>query len=98
LCPIGTSHKYIPDSVSVYLCIHVANGIAKKTEDFLDALYGWAAGPLELLWLSFFNDELKHHIITLIPILVSAMACFGESGWWYMLYLLMVAAFAVQVL
>ena len=52
---LATSLDHIPASKSVYLCSYVALGVAKKTEDYLDALYRWAAGPLELLCLLIFR-------------------------------------------
>lgn len=94
---LGTSHKYIPNSVSVYLCIYVAYGIAKKTEDFLEALYRWAAGPLELFWLSWWNNEIQHHFIVAIPTTIAALASFAESGWWYVIYLIMIGGFLAMV-
>lgn len=88
---LGTSHEYIPHCAAVYLCINVALGIAKKTEDFLEALYRWSAGPLELLWPSFFIPKvLKHFIRVSIATGVFAMASFHQSPYWYFAYLCMV--------
>jgi hypothetical protein len=94
---LGTSHEFIPHCESVYLCSYVAYGVAKKTEDFLEALYRWSAGPLELLWPSFFQLKmLKHHIRTAIPVAVFALACFNENSGWYYLYLIMLGLFVVR--
>lgn len=88
---LGTSHKYIEHSVSVYIACFVAYGIAKKTEDYLEALYRWAAGPLELFWPSFFQWEiLRHYIKVAIPVAFMTMASFAQNGWWYFIYLFIV--------
>ena len=84
----GTSHMCIPHSAAVYLCIYVALGIAKKNEDFIDALYRWAAGPIELLWFSFFSSQLYHHIVVAIPVCILVLASFAESIYWYYLWLI----------
>jgi hypothetical protein len=94
---LGTSHEYIPHCEAVYLCCNVAYGVAKRTEDFLEALYRWAAGPLELLWPSFFELKLmKHHLRTAIPITVYALASFHVNSGWYYLYLAMLGAFILR--
>jgi hypothetical protein len=94
---LGTSHEYIPHCEAVYLCCNVAYGVAKRTEDFLEALYRWAAGPLELLWPSFFELKLmKHHLRTAIPITVYALASFHVNSGWYYLYLAMLGAFVLR--
>jgi hypothetical protein len=94
---LGTSHEYIPHCAAVYLCIYVAFGIAKKTEDFLEALYRWSAGPLELLWPSFFQWKiLKHYIYVGIPTTIMALASFNESDYWYWAYLFMVVLFILK--
>lgn len=96
---IGTSHKYISESVAVYLCCYVAYGIAKKTEDYLEALYRWAAGPLELMWLSLFEPfMLWHYFMVLVPSLLLLMACFSSSSIWYYLHLGMVGFFILVMI
>jgi hypothetical protein len=93
---LGTSHEYIPHCAAVYLCINVALGIAKQTEDFLEALYRWSAGPLELLWPGFLQWKiLKHFIIVAIPTALMALASFNENSYWYYAYLVMVGLFMV---
>eukprot|EP01032_Pedospumella_encystans_P014583 gene14583-16739_t len=93
---LGTSHEYIPHCAAIYLCVNVALGIAKKTEDFLEALYRWSAGPLELLWPSFFIPKiLKHFIKVAIPVTVMAMASFHYNPYWYFAYLFMVLLFVL---
>jgi hypothetical protein len=94
---LGTSHEYIPHCAAVYLCIYVAFGIAKKTEDFLEALYRWSAGPLELLWPSFFQWKIfKHYIYVGIPTTIMALASFNESDYWYWAYLFMIVLFILK--
>jgi hypothetical protein len=96
---LGTSHEYIPHCAAVYLCIYVSVGIAKKTEDFLEALYRWSAGPLELLWPSFFQWKiLKHYIHVAIPSTVFAMASFDENSYWYYGYLAMLVVFSFKAM
>jgi hypothetical protein len=96
---LGTSHEYIPHCASVYLCVNVAFGIAKKAEDFLEALYRWSAGPLELLWVGFTRWKiLKHYVITAVPSVVFAMASFHENCYWYYGYVVMVWMFSIKAL
>lgn len=87
----------IPHSAAVYLCIYVALGIAKKNEDFIDALYRWAAGPIELLWFSFFSSQLYHHIVVAIPVCILVLASFAESIYWYYLWLMFLGFIALLV-
>lgn len=96
---LGTSHKCIPYSAAVYLCINVSYAVAKKTEDFLEALYRWSAGPLELLFISFFDPKLLyHHIMVAVPVGITAAASFAEEGYWYFIYLGMLGLFGLQLL
>lgn len=95
---LGTSHEYIPQSAAIYLSSYVAYGIAKKTEDYLEALYRWAAGPLELFWPSLFDLTILSHYLTIgIPVIILGFASFSESGWWYIAHLLTVAVYCVMV-
>lgn len=84
---LGTSHGVIPHSIAVYLCINVALGIAKKNEDFIEALYRWSAGPFELLWPSLCSKQIYHHLVVAVPVFVFAMACFAEPIGWYCLWI-----------
>jgi hypothetical protein len=85
--------------VAVYLCSYVAYGIAKKTEDYLEALYRWSAGPLELMWLSFFEPfMLWNYFMVMMPCLLLVMATFSPAFIWYYLYLAMVGLFGVSIL
>jgi hypothetical protein len=94
---LGTSHQFIEHCASVYLCVNVSYAIAKKTEDFLDSLYRWSAGPVEQLWPSLFQwNILKHFIIVAIPTTLMALASFNESSYWYYAYLVMVGLFIVK--
>jgi hypothetical protein len=96
---LGTSHQYIPHSVSVYLCIYVASGIAKKSEDFLEALYRWSAGPLELFWISLCHFHLfKHYLYVAAPVTITCLACFAANGYWYYIYLFMLVIGLCKVL
>jgi hypothetical protein len=96
---LGTSHEYIPHCASVYLCVNVAFGIAKKAEDFLEALYRWSAGPLELLWIGFTRWKiLKHFIYAGVPSGMFAMASFAENCYWYYGYVVMVWLFSVKAM
>jgi hypothetical protein len=82
----------------VYLCSFVAFGIAKKTEDYLEALYRWAAGPLELLWASLFSwNMMWHNTVVACPVFVIAMASFAEGIHWYYLHLAMALFFVLRV-
>jgi hypothetical protein len=82
----------------VYICSFVAYGIAKKTEDYLEALYRWAAGPLELMWKSFFRKfMLWHYFVVFVPFVIIALASFVESPIWYYIYIAMVLIFIIWV-
>ena len=94
---LGTSHEHIPHSAAVYLCVNVALGIAKQTEDFLEALYRWSAGPLELLWPSFFRPKiLKQYIHAGIPTAMLAMASFYENPLWLYGYYAMLLLLCIK--
>ena len=84
---LGTSHGVLSHSIAVYLCINVALGIAKKNEDFIEALYRWSAGPFELLWPSLCSAQIYHHIVIAMPVFVFTMACFAEPIRWYCLWI-----------
>jgi hypothetical protein len=96
---LGTSHEFIPHCEAVFMCSFVAYGVAKKTEDFLEALYRWNAGPLELLWPSFFDWKiLKHHLRAGIPVIIFGLACFNENPGYLYLYGVMCVAFALTAM
>jgi hypothetical protein len=85
--------------VSVYLCSYVAYGIAKKTEDYLEALYRWAAGPLELMWLSLSEPfMLWNYFVVIVPCLSLVMASFSPAFVWYYVYLGVVAVFLISMI
>lgn len=81
LSPIGTSHNYIADCVTVHLPCFVAYGIAKKTEDYIEAVYRWGTGALELFWDNLFSSKIWHFFKVLVIFLIPfAVACFVESS------------------
>ncbi len=83
----------------MYISSFVAYGIAKKTEDYLAALYRWSAGPLELMWPSLFHWKyLKHYIKIFITSAVLFAACFKKNGWYYIGYLGMLILLFLKVM
>lgn len=93
----GTSQKYIPKFIAVHLPCFVAYGIAKQTEDYIEAVYRWSTGAVELYWSTFFSSAFSHFIVIGIICVVYALACFGISGFWYTLWLLCLIVLAIQV-
>jgi hypothetical protein len=79
----GTSHDYLYHSMTVSMPCFVAYGIAKKTEDFLEAVYRWSAGAVELFWGGFFSKKIVHFAVVGCCTWLFAMACFAESSAWF---------------
>ena len=76
-------HKYL----TVHMPCFVAYGIAKNTEDYIEAVYRWSTGAVELFWATIFSYQFKHFVIVLLYTLAFSISCFSPSGyavlvWW----------------
>ena len=83
----GTSHDYMHESTSVSMPCFVAYGIAKKTEDYLEAVYRWSAGAVELFWGAIFSRKIVHFMVIAVATTFFACACFVESSYWFYIWL-----------
>ena len=93
----GTSQKYIPRYIAVHLPCFVAYGIAKQTEDYIEAVYRWSTGAVELFWSTIFSPQFSDYVLMLVLCVVFALSCFGSSGFWYVLWIIVLIATAIQV-
>ncbi len=75
----------------------VAYGIAKKTEDYIEAVYRWSTGAVELFWSTFFSNQFSDFVLVLLMVGVYGAASFAESGFWYYLWLFVLIAIVLQV-
>mmetsp|Transcript_9641 Transcript_9641/g.14517 ORF Transcript_9641/g.14517 Transcript_9641/m.14517 type:complete len:1159 (+) Transcript_9641:48-3524(+) len=82
----GTSHKYLSNSTTVSMPCFVAYGIAKKTEDYLEAVYRWSTGAVELFWGTAFSKQIIHFLIVTIIVGLFGLACFSPMGGFYWLW------------
>mmetsp|Transcript_3692 Transcript_3692/g.5713 ORF Transcript_3692/g.5713 Transcript_3692/m.5713 type:complete len:1372 (+) Transcript_3692:182-4297(+) len=92
----GTSQKYIPRYIAVHLPCFVAYGIAKQTEDYIEAVYRWSTGAVELFWSTIFSPQFSDYVLMLVLCVVFALSCFGSSGFWYVLWIIVLIATAIQ--
>jgi hypothetical protein len=81
----------------VHLPCFVAYGIAKQTEDYIEAVYRWSTGAVELYWATFLSAQFSHYVLIFIIALIYALACFGASQIWYYVWLLFLALAMIQV-
>jgi hypothetical protein len=78
----GTSHEYLWHSTTVSMPCFVAYGIAKKTEDYLEAVYRWSAGAVELFWGALFSSKIGYFVVIGFVTWLCGMACFAKSAAW----------------
>ena len=69
----------------------VAYGIAKKTEDYLEAVYRWSTGAVELFWGTVFSDQIGHFIVVAVVCVMLGLACFHPLAGFYWLWLVLCA-------
>ena len=93
----GTSQKYIPTYVSVHLPCFVAYGVAKQTGDYIEAVYRWSTGAVELFWSTIISPAISHYVVIGAVCLLFGMACFLESVLGYVLWLVFVLSLAFLV-
>lgn len=91
----GTSHKYLTKCTTVAMPCFVAYGIAKKTEDYLEAVYRWSTGAVELFWGTIFTEQIGHFIIVGLLCLLYFLASFYEYSLFYYLWLILLLAICV---
>lgn len=94
----GTTQQYLHTSITVHMPCFVACGIAKSTEDYIEAVCRWSTGAVELLWASLFAPSFVDFLVVAAAVLVLGLACFHRSGFWYFLWIvvLIVVAFLVS--
>lgn len=83
----GTSHKYLSKSTTVSMPCFVAYGIAKKTEDYLEAVYRWSTGAVELFWGTVWSEQIGHFLVVAIIGVLLGLACFHSTAGYYWLWL-----------
>mmetsp|Transcript_14970 Transcript_14970/g.22515 ORF Transcript_14970/g.22515 Transcript_14970/m.22515 type:complete len:1308 (-) Transcript_14970:8-3931(-) len=83
----GTSQKYLHDAISVHMPCFVACGIAKQTEDYIEAVYRWSTGAVELFWSTLFSPQLSDFIFFAVATILLGLACFHQSAFWYFLWI-----------
>ena len=86
----GTSHKYLSKHTTVAMPCFVAYGIAKKTEDYLEAVYRWSTGAVELFWCTIFTDQIGHFLLVALLCLLYGLASFCEYSIFYFIWLLII--------
>lgn len=92
----GTSQKYLAKYVSVHLPCFVAYGVAKQTGDYIEAVYRWSTGAVELFWATFLSPDFVHYIVIAAITLLFGLACFLESIVGYILWCLFLLLLAFQ--
>jgi hypothetical protein len=75
----------------------VAYGIAKQTEDYIEAVYRWSTGAVELYWATFLSAQFSHYVLIFIISVIYALACFGASYIWYYVWLFFLLLAGIQV-
>lgn len=84
----GTSHKYIAGAFSIHLPCFVAYGVAKTTNDYIEAVYRWSTGAVELFYASFFSSsDIIHFVFIGFICFCFWFACFAKSIFWYLIWL-----------
>jgi hypothetical protein len=83
----GTSQKYLAKYLSVHLPCFVAYGIAKDTEDYIEAVYRWSTGAVELFWSTLFSHQFKHFILIGCVVAIFGMASFSQLFFSYYMWL-----------
>lgn len=91
----GTSHKYLTQCTTVAMPCFVAYGIAKKTEDYLEAVYRWSTGAVELFWWTIFTEQLGHFLLIASLCGLYFLASFYHAPLFYYLWLLLLLTVCV---
>lgn len=74
----------------------VAYGIAKKTEDYLEAVYRWSTGAVELFWSTFFTEQIGHFLLVGALCFLYFLASFYEYSLFYYIWLLFLLGVCVM--
>jgi hypothetical protein len=91
----GTSQKYLADYTSVHLPCFVAYGIAKETEDYIEAVYRWSTGAVELFWATLFSQQFTEFCVIGTVSFLYAMASFASYSWAYFLWIAFIIGMAI---
>ena len=83
----GTSQKYLAKYLSVHLPCFVAYGIAKDTEDYIEAVYRWSCGAVELFWATLFSQQFTDYCVIGSITVIFGMACFSEFSFMYFVWI-----------
>ena len=72
----------------------MAFGIAKQTNDYLEAVYRWSTGAVELFWATISGSSATHYVLIALLAASYGAACFtpgmrGLYGWMITLLLLL---------
>jgi len=89
----GTTQQYFDRYLTVHLPCFVAYGIAKETVDYIEAVYRWSAGAVELFWATLFSRQFSDLFFVFILISILAFASFSPSPYAYMSWLALCAFF-----
>jgi hypothetical protein len=94
----GTTQQYLHTAITVHMPCFVACGVAKLTEDYIEAVCRWSTGAVELLWSTLFSPRIVDFLVFAALVLLCGLACFHSSGFWYFLWVavLLVVAFLVS--
>ena len=83
----GTSQMYLAKYLTVHLPCFVAYGIAKDTEDYIEAVYRWSCGAVELFWSTFFSHQFTEYCVIASITIIFAMASFSEYSFMYFVWI-----------
>lgn len=92
----GTSQKYLAKHVSVHLPCFVSYGVAKQTGDYIEAVYRWSTGAVELFWATFLSPEISHYVVIGAISFLFGLACFWESIIGYIAWVCFLVLLAFQ--
>ena len=92
----GTSQMYLAKYLTVHLPCFVAYGIAKDTEDYIEAVYRWSCGAVELFWSTLFSHQFKHYILIGCIVTIFGIASFSHYVFSYYLWLAFLVACALM--
>lgn len=83
----GTTQQVFHKYLTVHLPCFVAYGIAKDTEDYIEAVYRWSTGAVELFWATLFSHQIYHYFIILGIVILFTFASFAPYANSYFIWL-----------
>ena len=90
----GTSQQFIHKFSLVHLPCFVAYGVAKETEDYIEAVYRWSTGAVELFWATVFSYQFIDYLIILTMCIAYGLACGWEKTYGYFIWVAFLAIVA----